>query len=886
MAEEIVTLGIEVKTDGVKHGAESLDKLAQAGARAEKSTSAMSDSAAKANAQIAAMAQKAGSASGAFKPLDPASVSLSKIATEAQKANAQLSGIGNQTSKFEQIAKSADSASVGINKAAQSLDKFQKEASSIQGIAGSLSSGFSTLAKLAGGLFAGVSIAAFAGKLVSVQREFDVLNSSLITITGSSANAEKELAWIKEFAAETPFSLAEVTQAFIKMKSLGLDASKESLTSYGNTASAMGKSLNQMIEAVADASTGEFERLKEFGIKAKQNGDTVALTFQGVTTTIQNNAEAITKYLTDIGNKNFFGAMEERAKTLDGAISNLGDTWDELFRTINQNNTGGLIYDSVKLASGAISDLISVIRAMNSAYAEGTQESGAFASIQGGISSALDAVAIVATRVKFGIVAIGKELGALAAQAVAISQLQFSQAATIGNLRREDAKQEAANQDRALRAIANRAQADSDRKGLIALSDGIPTQKPKSSGNNGTGKKGGKDEQASDEAKAYANTLQGLADIARDADASTLDLTASQKKIYDLMTSANWQKMPDTWKQTAIAQFESARAAELNAKFQKGVEAQSIKNIAANQEMFDQTQTLQKQAELYGMTASQISVMEEARLEDAIALATQNGAYPEHIAFLEQELEARKKLNAAYEENDLKRLLSGTKSQENKRKEADRATLDRGLASGKITKDEYDEAIAKFKESTDEMSEFTKQAARNMQDAMAEFFINPTKDGIEGLADSFGKTVQKMIAQAASAQLMNTLFGDMGKTGNIGGLVGSGIDWLKGTDFIKSFGFHEGGMVGSNDHSFTRMVPASLFNNAPRYHSGGIVGDEVPAILKKGERVLTKEQQQGMGGSVVININSSNGDPAEIRRAAAAGARTALGVMNGARRYG
>lgn len=889
MAEEIVTLGIEVKTDGVKQGAESLDKLAQAGARAEKSTTAMSDSAAKANAQIAAMAQKAGSASGAFKPLDPASVSLSKIATEAQKANAQLSGIGNQTSKFEQIAKSADSASVGINKAAQSLDKFQKEASSIQGIAGSLSSGFSTLAKLAGGLFAGVSIAAFAGKLVSVQREFDVLNSSLITITGSSANAEKELAWIKEFAAETPFSLAEVTQAFIKMKSLGLDASKESLTSYGNTASAMGKSLNQMIEAVADASTGEFERLKEFGIKAKQNGDQVSLTFQGVTTSIKNNAESISQYLTNIGNKNFFGAMEERAKTLDGAISNLGDTWDELFRTINQNNTGGLIYDSVKLASGAISDLISVIRAMNSAYAEGTQESGAFASIQGGISSALDAVAIVATRVKFGITAIGKELGALAAQAVAVSQLQFSQAATIGNLRRDDAKQEASNQEKALKAIANRAQADSDRRGFASLMDGLPTDKPKSNvvaiGGSGKKRGGGRSiaAQASEEAKDYEQAMKSFVDIQRNAEKSTLDLSAAQQKLYDLTASGALDRMPERWRETALEQFKAARAAELNAKFLKDVEAQSVKNVAANQAMFDQTQTLQKQAELYGMTASQISVMEEARLEDAIALATQNGAYPEHIAFLEQELEARKKLNAAYEENDLKRLLSGTKSQENKRKEADRATLDRGLASGKITKDEYDEAIAKFKESTDEMSEFSKQAARNMQDAMAEFFINPTKDGIEGMADSFGKTVQKMIAQAASAQLMNLLFGDMGKTGKLGtdSLVGVGLSAL-----TTAFGFHEGGIVGSGDHSFTRTVPASLFNNAPRYHSGGIVGDEVPAILKKGERVLTKEQQQGMGGSVVININSSSGDPAEIRRAAAAGARTALGAMNGARRYG
>ena len=30
----------------------------------------------------------------------------------------------------------------------------------------------------------------------------------------------------------------------------------------------MGKDITQMIEAVADAATGEFERLKEFGIKA------------------------------------------------------------------------------------------------------------------------------------------------------------------------------------------------------------------------------------------------------------------------------------------------------------------------------------------------------------------------------------------------------------------------------------------------------------------------------------------------------------------------------------------------------------------------------------------------------------------------------------------
>lgn len=216
----------------------------------------------------------------------------------------------------------------------------------------------SSMAALAGGL----SVGATVGQLVKVQREFDVMNSSLITMTGSSAAAQREMAWIKQFAATTPYGLNEVTGAFVKMKALGLDPSQKALTSYGNTASAMGKNLTQMIEAVADASTGEFERLKEFGIKASKSGDRVALTFQGVTTSIGNNAAEITEYLKRIGDVNFGGAMEARAKTLDGAISNLGDSWDELFRTVNEAGVGQLMNDSASTAAKALGGLSDGIR--------------------------------------------------------------------------------------------------------------------------------------------------------------------------------------------------------------------------------------------------------------------------------------------------------------------------------------------------------------------------------------------------------------------------------------------------------------------------------------------------------------------------------------------
>ncbi|QPR34467.1 hypothetical protein I6G96_26700 [Delftia acidovorans] len=203
----------------------------------------------------------------------------------------------------------------------------------VDGMAGSLG----RLGTLLGGVFAGVSVTAFVGKLVSVQREFDVLNSSLVTVTGSAQAAGREMAWIKTFAKDTPYGLAQATEAFVKMKALGLDPTQAKLTSFGNTAAGMGKSLMQMIEAVADASTGEFERLKEFGIKASKQGDMVAFTFQGVTTRVKNSAKDITDYLENIGNTAFGGAMEQRAKTLDGAIAALGDSWDELFRTINES---------------------------------------------------------------------------------------------------------------------------------------------------------------------------------------------------------------------------------------------------------------------------------------------------------------------------------------------------------------------------------------------------------------------------------------------------------------------------------------------------------------------------------------------------------------------
>lgn len=220
-------------------------------------------------------------------------------------------------------------------------------------------------AKVAGaavtGLAAVVAATAYkaAQELVESQRQLDKMSASLKTLTGSTQGAKQALSILQDFARDTPYGLEQAVEGFRKLVALGLTPSEEALRSYGNTASAMGKDLNQMIEAVADASTFEFERLKEFGIKAKQNQSDIEFTFQGTTTVVKKNAADIEQYLLNIGNVNFAGAMADQANTLNGAIASAEDSWSQLKMTLATSLDVGSLAEPLRY----IDDLIQEINA-------------------------------------------------------------------------------------------------------------------------------------------------------------------------------------------------------------------------------------------------------------------------------------------------------------------------------------------------------------------------------------------------------------------------------------------------------------------------------------------------------------------------------------------
>ncbi len=571
---------------------------------------------------------------------------------------------------------------------------FNSARNNVKGFSGDVAASTTQLQSWGQALLGGITVGAVAGKLVAVQREFDVLNSSLITVTGSSAAAEREMAWIKQFAKETPFGLAQATEGFVKMKALGLEPTRASLMSFANTSSAMGKDLMQMIEAVADASTGEFERLKDFGIKAKKQGDDVSLTFQGITTKIKNNAEEITKYLEAIGNNQFAGASTERTKTLDGAIGELSDTWDDLFRTVNQNATGTLIADTVRMATAAVSDLTEVLGAMTRGADDSARATGALTTIQNGLGTVFETVAVLGLNVKYVLVQIGNELGGLAAQAAAVATLQFSQAAEIGRMMKEDAAAARAQVDAGTARILNARQdannrgstlAGSANAGLDKYLAGMTTPprptRPASGGGGGGGGRAARPraqtERESEEARAYAQAMEAIAKAQMTAAIAGENYTTTQQRLVDIMTSPEWRNMPEEWRLVIAQQGEAAILAEQHAAAQKKAnDARKAEAEAATREL-ESLQSgnaqMREQIDMLGLTTAEQTAYTQALNESAIAKMEDKAA---SLEMLDADSAIAKQLREQVAALKDRNALLGRKAEKEQLLEAQRAQLD------------------------------------------------------------------------------------------------------------------------------------------------------------------------------------------------------------------
>ena len=221
------------------------------------------------------------------------------------------------------------------------LEKFKNNVVDTDQMSQKLNNGMSKFKGLVAQAFAVGTVIAFAKQIYNVTAEFQKYNAVLTNTLGSANLTKIVFADIKELAAETPFSVRELTESYVKLANQGFRPTSKEIVKLGDLASSTGKSIDQLAEALIDAQTGEFERLKEFGIRAKKEGDKVTFTFKGVKKQVDFTSEAMRNYVVSLGDVNgVTGAMASIAATASGKVSALGDSWDSLLNTIGDAQTG------------------------------------------------------------------------------------------------------------------------------------------------------------------------------------------------------------------------------------------------------------------------------------------------------------------------------------------------------------------------------------------------------------------------------------------------------------------------------------------------------------------------------------------------------------------
>ncbi|MCX6216563.1 hypothetical protein [Spirosoma sp.] len=270
------------------------------------------------------------------KEVDITTLTYGQLQSRIKDLNRELKGTREGTEAFVKASKQ-------LGEAERQFKKVKDEADSIRKTGEGLGQP-SLWQKIGGGVglvakamqaFVALQIVGYVidiGKAIfETTAKFEKYGKVLETALGSEKEAKNSMSALKDLAKNTVFTVDQLTDGYVKMVNRGLRPSKAEMISLTDLAASQGKEFDQLVEAALDASTGEFERLKEFGIKASKSGDTVSLSFKGMNQTVKNTPEAINGALIAFGKMpGVLGQNSTMMQTLGGQASNLEDNFDAL----------------------------------------------------------------------------------------------------------------------------------------------------------------------------------------------------------------------------------------------------------------------------------------------------------------------------------------------------------------------------------------------------------------------------------------------------------------------------------------------------------------------------------------------------------------------------
>jgi len=279
--------------------------------------------------------------------------------------------------------------------------------------------------------------------------------------------------------------------------------------------------------------------------------------------------------------------------------------------------------------------------------------------------------------------------------------------------------------------------------------------------------------------------------------------------------------------------------------------ANSERELAAMQAS---NQRMQEQIEQIGLTTEQLARLKTERLNNAIAEEQLNLVMAQNIEGNDAQVRIiERRIELLERQRDLTQELGQKQADEEARRkaEAEAKKMEDQMRQGMINAIFHAFASGKSPmEAFGVMLENTvnKRAAAGLQAAIME--------GAQSMARSFGGG-----GGGGMGGFFSSLFGGSGGGVDMGTATGADMS-------VAYTGYHSGGMVGG-EPTFRRAASSRVFSGAPRFHGGGITGDEVPIIAKRGEGVFTPGQMKALGagmggGGVQLNLTVINNNNSQV----------------------
>ncbi|MGL4628956.1 MAG: hypothetical protein ACRCUR_05665, partial [Cetobacterium sp.] len=149
-----------------------------------------------------------------------------------------------------------------------------------------------------------------------------------------------------DFANKTPFETLEVMDAVKKLEIRGLNP-ETYLPMIGDMSAALGKGLDQGIEAILDMKVGEFERMKEFGLSKRDIEKLVPSAFDKKGSVVD--SELMFEKTMKKIRESYEGAMITASKTTNGLMSTVKGNFQTLLAEMFSGSKSGVVVENSPL---------------------------------------------------------------------------------------------------------------------------------------------------------------------------------------------------------------------------------------------------------------------------------------------------------------------------------------------------------------------------------------------------------------------------------------------------------------------------------------------------------------------------------------------------------